>query len=270
MVIPGGDAPPAVPVLVYHNIDPRIEFSITRVSPTQFGRQMDFLAENGYRTATLAEVAEARRQRTLLPEKTVAIVFDDALEGVYDHALPVLVERSFVCTILPIVEYIGRLNTWDANIGWVRRPHMDWRQLAEASVSGMEIGSHTLRHPDLTALHDDMLCYELERSRFVLEDRIGCAVRALSCPFGRCSSRVVDRAFAAGYTVVSVIRGKTVFAHSSGGYVLPGTGVYGTTSRRSFMRKVAGMVAPFWLRWIETGIGFCAGQTPRIKPPDTP
>lgn len=259
------DAGRPVPILVYHNIDPRFEFSITRITPAVFRRHIAWLHGQGYQTRTLSEVVEMLRRRISAPRRTVAIVFDDALSGVFDHAIPTLVERNFTGTVFPVVEYIGRENGWDVHIGGIRRRHMDWDQLAEAQAMGMEIGSHTMRHADLTRVDDSQLAFELQSSRRILQDRLGAPVNVLSCPFGKCSPRVADRAFENGFTGISLIRGKAVAAHRSGGYILPGAGVYLTTTRSGFVRKADGLAPALWMRWIEAGIGYCASQTPRFK-----
>lgn len=64
---------------------------------------------------------------------------------------------------------------------------------------GMEIGGHTMTHPDLTSLDDDQLKWELETSKAQLEDYVQRPVRTFCYPFGYFNRRVRDAVRNAGY-----------------------------------------------------------------------
>ena len=66
---------------------------------------------------------------------------------------------------------------------------VDMRQLRSM---GMEIGAHTLTHPDLTRLPPDAMRAEIRGSMERLEDSLGEPVRSFCYPFGAHSSAVVD------------------------------------------------------------------------------
>jgi len=74
-------------------------------------------------------------------------------------------------------------------------------ELNELRAMRMEIGSHTVSHPDLTALAPGELDRELRNSRAALEDRLGAAVTSFCYPGGRFNSFVASRAACAGYRV---------------------------------------------------------------------
>src|SRR5271157_1375501 len=70
-----------VPVLMYHHIDDQSgEWYVPRKN---FGQQMAFLAENGYRSTTLTAYLDAYQNGTALPDKSVLITFDDGYEDAY-------------------------------------------------------------------------------------------------------------------------------------------------------------------------------------------
>jgi peptidoglycan/xylan/chitin deacetylase (PgdA/CDA1 family) len=79
----------------------------------------------------------------------------------------------------------ARLLTWD-----------DARRLRDL---GMTIGSHTVSHPNLTAIEPDALIQELSGSREALEAKLGVACRHFCYPYGAYSDRVQAAASAAGY-----------------------------------------------------------------------
>ncbi|SVC04157.1 uncharacterized protein METZ01_LOCUS257011, partial [marine metagenome] len=176
-----------IPVLVYHKIDHRFEFSITRIPPKSFISHLDWLQDNDYNTITISEAEQIIRENLVFPVKTVAIVFDDGFENFYTYAYPLLKDRGMTATIYMITGYAGMNDAWDINICWQKFRHLSWSQIVGLAGDGFEFGSHTVNHPDLTRLSDQQVIHELSESRTRLEDRLGSSVRSFSYPFGRYS-----------------------------------------------------------------------------------
>jgi peptidoglycan/xylan/chitin deacetylase (PgdA/CDA1 family) len=63
----------------------------------------------------------------------------------------------------------------------------------------MEIGSHTVTHPDLTTLGFDQIRAELAESRAAIEAAIGAPVASFCYPAGRFDDDVAALAHEAGY-----------------------------------------------------------------------
>jgi peptidoglycan/xylan/chitin deacetylase (PgdA/CDA1 family) len=184
-----------VPILAFHKVNPAFEWGVTRSTPGQFRKVLVHLRKNGYTSVSLDDLIDRRP----LPEKPVVLTFDDAYDCFYRHALPLLSEFGFKATLFVITGYVGMDNTWDVNLGWLRFRHMSWEQIRELAGLGMEIGSHTVRHADLTRLTGVRLTRELLQSKTSLEDRIGCSVRTVSFPFGRYNGHVLRACKEAGY-----------------------------------------------------------------------
>ena len=64
---------------------------------------------------------------------------------------------------------------------------------------GMEIGSHTMTHPDLTAIDDEALRWELSESKVRLEALTGSEISSFCYPFGYFNRRASEAVDAAGY-----------------------------------------------------------------------
>jgi peptidoglycan/xylan/chitin deacetylase (PgdA/CDA1 family) len=69
-----------------------------------------------------------------------------------------------------------------------------------ASNPLVSIQSHTVTHPILTKCTDDQLKFELEQSKFELEELISAPVFAFSYPNGSFGNREIEAVKAAGYT----------------------------------------------------------------------
>ncbi len=82
-----------------------------------------------------------------------------------------------------------------------RFPLPDGQVAREIVGLGMEIGSHTMTHPDLTAIEGEQLRWELTESRKRLEDLTGAAVTSFCYPFGYFNRTARDAVEAAGYAL---------------------------------------------------------------------
>lgn len=78
---------------------------------------------------------------------------------------------------------------------------LTWPLLRGLERRGIEIGSHTLGHVDLTARSDADALHQLLASRRVLERHLGHPVQWFAYPYGKFDPRVVDLARKAGYVL---------------------------------------------------------------------
>ena len=119
------------------------------------------------------------------------MTFDDGYADNYEYAFPLLQERGITATFFVTAGFLER----DAEVmrrlaGIWRTPRdelspLAWRQVEEMRAAGMQFGSHTWSHPNLSELSPVRAGHELERSKAVLEDRIGARVDAVAYPFGK-------------------------------------------------------------------------------------
>ncbi|HET9530190.1 MAG TPA: polysaccharide deacetylase family protein [Blastocatellia bacterium] len=197
-----GSGTDSVAILTYHSID--ASGSIVSVAPNDFARQMRTLAEMGWRAISLREAVAYHDSNGLWPDRSVVLTFDDGYENFYESALPVLAEHGFTATVFIVSGHMGGRNDWETPPpGLGRRPILSWRQAAEVSAAGIEIGSHTKTHPDLRRLSVDKIEDEIRTSRAEIESRIGAAVESFAYPFGsfnRETMDVVKRSFRAACT----------------------------------------------------------------------
>jgi peptidoglycan/xylan/chitin deacetylase (PgdA/CDA1 family) len=71
--------------------------------------------------------------------------------------------------------------------------------IAELYAEGVEIGAHTVDHPDLRMTSDDRLKRELLEPKQTLESIIGTTVNGFAYPRGLCNGRVIKAVNDAGY-----------------------------------------------------------------------
>jgi peptidoglycan/xylan/chitin deacetylase (PgdA/CDA1 family) len=187
---------------MYHRVARRNDSlpEITRrlaVDPADFRRQMTWLVAHGFRSITHRELFEAFYAHRALPARAVLITFDDGYRNVLTEAAPLLNRLGIRATAFVIT---GRISNGDSSF-------LTWRQLRALEELGIEIGSHTVSHPDLRTLGDRALATELLNSRRQLERALGHPVQWLAYPYGGHDSRVVAAARRAGYLLTSTTVG---------------------------------------------------------------
>jgi peptidoglycan/xylan/chitin deacetylase (PgdA/CDA1 family) len=104
---------------------------------------------------------------------------------------------------------MGGSNRWDADLGIAQKPLMrreDWQQWIAA---GMEVGSHTRTHANLTKVDAAQAQTEIKDSKTELEDTLGCEVRHFCYPYGHFTPEHRDMVAQAGYiTATTTHRGR--------------------------------------------------------------
>lgn len=182
------------PVLMYHRITQQTGSHPCSLALGRFRRQLALLRALGYRSLPPRVLAGHMRRGIPTPSRTVAITFDDGYLDTLTVALPLLREFGFSATCYVVAGAVGQVSRWTAPA-----PLMDWPGLRAWLEAGMEVGSHSLTHPDLTTLDKAVLREEVAASRALLEDRLGVPVRSFAYPFNRVDCRALEAVAAAGY-----------------------------------------------------------------------
>ena len=203
-------------VLCYHGVDPAAEHG--EVTPQAFRAQLEYVASRGYRWATFAEAVLGGTS-----DRVAAVTFDDGIGSALEHGLPVLDEIGARATMFPRLDTLDVQGRLDAD---------DIRGLAER---GWEVGSHTLSHPVLTEVGDDVLREELVESRARIEQLTGRPCVSVAYPTGRADARVVAAAAAAGYEAGAALEGAVDVP--PGPLSWPRVGVRGDDGLRVFRLK---------------------------------
>jgi peptidoglycan/xylan/chitin deacetylase (PgdA/CDA1 family) len=202
-----------VPILLYHYVDKAPPEKGWRangltVRTRDFEWEMEWLQSHGYHTVTLQRVYAAANGGPALPSRPVVLTFDDGTLDNYTVAYPILRRHGFVATFFVITNYVGRTGC------------MTWDQLREMQSAGMVIGSHTVRHVDLTKLTPAALQVELAVSRSIIGRELGHDPLIISYPMGFQNRSVVEAARAAGYQI-GVTATRAVWVSSASFMTLP-------------------------------------------------
>lgn len=205
---------PRLTVLGWHRIDDSGDALSTRV--IDFVRQLDMLADERWTVLPL-DAACAMQAAGTLPQRALALTFDDGYASVFETAWPLLRERGLPATAYVVSDYLdgSRRFPWDRDAApgdSTRVATAD--QVRAAALEGLTIGSHTVSHPWLPGATQRDLLRELTQSRVDLQEMLGFPVHSVAYPAGGWNRRVRAAAATAGYrTGVTVDRGTNAVGH---------------------------------------------------------
>ena len=199
---------------MYHMVSTALKtsrFKGLRVAPDAFEQQIRFLHDNGWQFVTMSELIA---HGSTPPTKCVAITFDDGYEDNLTNALPVLERYNAKATIYLVWDRHDR--DWSVS----RKSHHDSGELKherklsddqmhQLLASGLiELGAHTLSHPNLRQLPPEQRRVEIQQCRTALEAHFNTPVASFAYPFGIYTQDDVQLVSEAGYTsAVTVAEG---------------------------------------------------------------
>ncbi|MCZ6835877.1 MAG: polysaccharide deacetylase family protein [Planctomycetota bacterium] len=174
-------------VLCYHNV--------TSGQRHRFEKQMRMIAS---RVGTVS----SRDQEIMRFRPAVCVTFDDAFEGIREHALPALTRHEIQATVFTPTGCLGHSPSWAMPTDHVDRLERLLSDEACRELDGsawLSFESHTVSHPSLASLKADDCKRELVDSKATLEALLGRQIHDLALPYGEGNERVFNMARRAGY-----------------------------------------------------------------------
>ncbi|HWO82162.1 MAG TPA: polysaccharide deacetylase family protein, partial [Solirubrobacterales bacterium] len=228
-------------VLAYHSLsDLRADKVLSQygIAPGALAEQLDSLAARGHRFVDLDLLLAALDGRAPLPEKATLVTFDDAYADLVPAAIEVLGERGIPAVVFAVSGQIGGTNEWDRHLGAAELRLLDAEGLQALRKAGIEIGSHTVNHPQLTKLPEEVAAAELRDSAAQIEAAGLPRPRAFAYPHGEWSPELARLAGAAGYAAAFTIDPGRISADGDR-WALPRIEVLASDTPRSLRFKLA-------------------------------
>lgn len=171
-------------ILTYHSVDD--SGSVISVDAATFRGHAEWLADAGPSVVSVGELL-ARRGRD---EDLVALTFDDGFANFGSVAWPILRERGLPATVFVVTDRVGRTNEWEdgADPGVPILDLLGWDELGRLAEEGVEVASHTRRHPRLAGLSSDRLADEVAGAAETIASRLGRRPAGLAYPYGSVDS----------------------------------------------------------------------------------
>lgn len=179
----------AAVVLQYHHISTETP-AATSLSPDAFAAHLAYLAKHDFQVIALPELVDRMVKGQSIPDKTVAITFDDGYRSVYTHAFPLLKKYGWPFTVFVHTQPIDARQ--DAFVSWA--------ELNEMHREGASIGNHTVHHRHLVRHLDDetriqwrqRIQYEIQHAHQRITAETGEQSRLLAYPYGEFDQEVLQ------------------------------------------------------------------------------
>ena len=229
----------SIPILTYHHTEqaPPKGFPMRSlwVTPSSFSTQMRWLSRLGYRGLAMSELMPYLRGEK--KGKVVGITLDDGYQSNVSHALPILKQHGFSATCYVVSGRLGQHNEWDAALGMAKAALMSGEEMRAWVDAGMEVGSHTCSHADLSRLSLAEARHELLQSKSDLENLLQKPVTQFCYPYGHFSPEHEVLVSQAGYEAATTThRGRACATDRM--TALPRVPVVRTTYAVQFLLKV--------------------------------
>lgn len=181
-----------VPILTYHVIAPwNVARAYARpnlaIDPVLFDAQLRALHAAGWRTMTVAALADALAAGSVPQPRTFVLTIDDGHSDGFTYALPILQRYGFVATFYVVAGRVGD------------RDNLSWSQIRTLIAAGMEIGDHTLGHRSLAQLPAAEVRAQVDGAQGRFLAAIGSAPTTFAYPFGSFDAEVVAAIALAGF-----------------------------------------------------------------------
>ncbi len=173
-------------ILLFHRVSDSGPDS-TRVSPARFGEHLDQLSADGYSVVPLKQLLDGIYDNRPLPEKPIAITFDDAYQSVAETAYPMLRARQMPFTVFVASGVIDNeasaFSSWSALTKLAQDPLVSF-------------GGHSVNHPhmellpvDNTGSEETSRREEIDVNMARLREKLGRSViNAFAYPYGEFSA----------------------------------------------------------------------------------
>lgn len=225
-------------ILAYHRVD--LKKAFPGVSIEEFKRQIEFIRRN-FKIISLKEVCDFLEGRTRLKSTAFVITFDDGYRDNYLYAYPILKKFGIKATIFLPTDFIGT----DRRFWWVEddksRLCLSWDEARELSEDGIEFGSHTKGHRNLSSLSDEEIRLQVEESKRIIENRLGRSVFSFCYPYGNFDSRIRQIVENAGFRLACTSKCGTN-RMSCGPFLLKRIGTGNTYSLSHFALRVVNKI----------------------------
>jgi peptidoglycan/xylan/chitin deacetylase (PgdA/CDA1 family)/glycosyltransferase involved in cell wall biosynthesis len=229
-----------IPILAYHRVvESPSEAGKHGIYVTRenFDLQMRYLKKKKFTTLTFKDYLKLIEEQKKYG-KYIILTFDDGYEDNYRLAFPILRKYGFKATIFLVAD--KQINEWDrAESSEPEVRLLSKEEILEMKKYGIEFGSHSLNHPDLTKTEPEEAKREIIESKKEIEELIKDEVITFAYPYGKLNQKLKEAVRETGY--------KFGIATDSGSAAMDEDWleirriiIFPKTGKRSFRRKVSG------------------------------
>ena len=240
-------------VLCYHAIEDQSGDPVLApygVPPAAFSAQLDSLVTRGFTFVTPSQFAAYLQSGAPLPRRPVLLTFDDGYADLLDAARTILLPRRIEGLVFAVTG--SAANDWDQSYGARPKVLLTAEERRELRSLGVETGSHSRSHREMSLLSAAELADEADGSRRDLSDH-GFQPRFFAYPFGARDERAKAAVKKAGYAAAFATSSRRVRPDDDP-FDVPRVMIYATDRGWRFRLKVAAPRLFARLAWLREGL----------------
>ena len=209
-------------ILLYHHVSAQTP-AVTSVSPEVFRQHLTYLAKH-HKVLPLQTIIDAINNKQPLPDKTVAITFDDGYDNIFENAHPLLKEFNFPYTVFinpPLIDSVSY--------------QLSWQQVKTMASEGASFANHGNYHDHLLAKQGQetdqqwlkRVLTNVEQAEQTLKQQLGYSLKYFAYPYGEFNVELKNALRERGYVGFAQISG-AVASYSDKGALprYPAAGIY--------------------------------------------
>lgn len=185
-------------ILQYHNVSTKTPAS-TSIAPEKFAEHLAYLYRH-YTVVDLFDAIKALRAGNSLPDKAVAITFDDGFDNILLNAHPLLQKYNFPYTIFINPQRIDK-----------DRNQLTWDEVKQMAQENVRFANHTLDHLHLLnrEYHNGekesdaqwltRIMYNIDQAETLIETQLGYSLQFLAYPYGEFDTFLAQHLEQQGY-----------------------------------------------------------------------
>ncbi|WP_340677202.1 polysaccharide deacetylase family protein [Paraglaciecola sp.] len=225
-------------ILLYHHVSEQTP-AVTSVSPEVFREHLAYLAKH-HKVLPLKTIIDAISHHQPLPDKAVAITFDDGYDNIFAKAHPLLKEFGFPYTVFinpPLIDSVSY--------------QLSWQQVKTMASEGASFANHGNYHDHLLAKHASesdqqwlkRVLTDVEQAEDTLKQQLGYSLKYFAYPYGEFNLSLKNALRERGYVGFAQISG-AVASYSDLGALprYPAAGIYSSLS--SLSTKLSTLAMP--------------------------
>ena len=185
----------ATVILQYHNVSEHTPPS-TSISPQMFEKHIRYLQENNFNLISLPALADALKAGKSLPEKSVAITFDDGYVNILENAHPLLHKHKIPYTVFINPAFVGE-----------RGDHLSLAQIKAMQAQGVTFANHSWQHQHLVRHQKQesqqawlaRVLDDVDKTERWLEQNLGQSHKLFAYPYGEYTQTLAQQLTQKGY-----------------------------------------------------------------------
>jgi len=210
-----------IPILLYHSVSDQASnlYKPWAISSQVFESHIAYLYNQGFQPMTVDAIAQALCSKGVgIPERPVAITFDDGMADFLIHAMPILRKYHFPSTLFITTAYVGYTSSWLARKDERLLPMLSWDEIA--SLDGVCLGAHSHTHPQLDIIPLSQARDEIGFSKRLLEQQLGFPINTFAFPHGYHTQKLKELVKEEGYTSACIVE-HTMATAATDVYAIP-------------------------------------------------